>query len=99
MSIVLSLKMAVSWAGAAVDHSTAAAHRAARDVRSVRFMMRSSTAFLGERRRKRGADQPRFVGRNKRSALRRFISNALPRSPRRASPPYAREWRNALRLL
>src|SRR5258708_15931611 len=46
MSTVLSLKMAaVSWAGAAVNHSTAAAHSATRDIRSVRFMMPSSTAF------------------------------------------------------
>src|SRR6266436_1943469 len=47
MSTVLSLKMAAaSWAGAAVDHSTTAAHRATRDIRSVRFMMPSSTAIL-----------------------------------------------------
>src|SRR5258708_5845143 len=46
MSIVLSLKVvAVSWAGTAVDHNTAAARSAARDVRSVRFMTPSSTAF------------------------------------------------------
>src|SRR5712691_4944804 len=47
MSTVLSLKMAAaSWAGAAVDHSTAAAHRATRDIRSVRFMTPSSTPTL-----------------------------------------------------
>src|SRR5258706_6663304 len=46
MSTVLSLKMvAASWGGAAVDHSAAAAHRATRDIRSVRFMTPSSTAF------------------------------------------------------
>src|SRR5258705_7718864 len=47
MSTVLSLKMAAaSWAGAAVDHSTAAAHSATRDIRSVRFMMPSSAPTL-----------------------------------------------------